>query len=727
MSTIHDASAAWASKARHARVLPSFMRPFVGRPIQTQVGVVKAGDLWAWDRSDLPGPGLAAEIRDVVVKRRRPSFEEIWRSPIQVRLPDDWRRALTDLERLRLVRLVETDDAIARFPAMSLREFRDGLHLSAADTLGILAKIEALYWVSVPAQAASPARQSLADVLVDQGFADEMASCLSAAWVAQLAGDDLRFPYLAGQTLPSWLEPQLRSRHLTSLAHDLCTRLLEAHRASWAVELMDIARHALERADKRRPGSEAAKARWISIFVAKYGTGSGQTLQEVGDANSLTRERVRQICDAILSSITAQPVKMPALERVLAAAGRIMPLPMEEATTQLRRLLGEGAGLGAAMHFAEAAGVASTIQHAEAKARTNEGYTPVRMLESIAKPSKWMNAALSFARKDCTFIGCSNFIRIAGHLALTEGVAQELETLKALFEGAPGYRVLDAESGWFTLADSDKSAAATRMRKLMSVAGASADLDTVAAALMTDDRWFVREGGYAMAVPPLHVLAELFAGWDWLTANAHNIYTAKTAIDPGRALSTTERGVVDVIRRLDGAATRADIDLHVMKELGFSKAAVSFTLASSPAIAKLEKSIYTIRGLPVPTSGLAAARGRRARESMAASGSALPLSEVLDLSVPHRTLVTQSGSTVAAYLRVVYLPHYLRGLVAGTFEHAGGTLPSIQVKANQQIRRLAAAAAQIGIAPGARFEIEFDVPNRRYEIAGPSTKAPKSE
>lgn len=45
----------------------------------------------------------------------------------------------------------------------------------------------------------------------------------------------------------------------------------------------------------------------------------------------------------------------------------------------------------------------------------------------------------------------------------------------------------------------------------------------------------------------------------------------------------------------------------------------------------------------------------------------------------------------------------------------------VQVEANQQIRRLAAAAEQIGIAPRSRFEIELDVPNRRYEIARPST------
>ncbi|CAN7782544.1 hypothetical protein LJR175_008225 [Variovorax sp. LjRoot175] len=606
--------------------------------METQVGVVKARELWAWDRSDLPGPALASEIRAIVVKRRRPTFDELWRTPIQVRLPEDWRRALPDSERLRLARLVETADAVASFPAMTLRDLKDGLALSVADTLGVLAKIEALYWISVPTQSStSPASQGHADVPVGQEFLDQVRSCLSATWVAELQSDDLRFPHIEGRPLPSWLDPQLGTSRLTSLAHGLCERLIAAHRATWAVELADVALHAIERADKRRPGSEEAKTRWINIFLARYGNGNGQTLQEVGDAHSLTRERVRQICDAILSSITAQSVKMPALERVLAAAGRIMPLSMEEASAQLRRLLGEGPGLGAAMHFAEAVGVASTVQHAELKARTNEGYKLVPMIESIAAPSTWMTAALSFARKDCTFVGCSNFLRIAGYLALNQGIAQDLDTLRTLFEGAPGYRVLDAESGWFTLADSETSAAATRMRKLMSVAGGSAELDTVAAALMTDDRWFYREGGNAMAVPPLHVLSELFGGWEWLNANAHNKYVAKAPIDAESVLSATELGAVKVIERHGGAATRAEIASHLIEALGFSNVAVSATLAMSPALAKLEKSIYSIRGVPVPANGLTQARGRRARERVGLSGSDRPTDQKLDEAAEPRS------------------------------------------------------------------------------------------
>ena len=43
-------------------------------------------------------------------------------------------------------------------------------------------------------------------------------------------------------------------------------------------------------------------------------------------------------------------------------------------------------------------------------------------------------------------------------------------------------------------------------------------------------------------------------------------------------------------------------------------------------------------------------------------------------------------------------------------------LPDISVKANNQIRRLAKVAEALGIGPGERFEIVFDVPAGTYAI-----------
>ena len=285
-----------------------------------------------------------------------------------------------------------------------------------------------------------------------------------------------------------------------------------------------------------------------------------------------------------------------------------------------------------------------------------------------------------------------------------------------------GYALdVDADSGWFTLADSESSAAASRVRKLMSVVVGSVDIDTVASALMTDDKWFYREGGRALAVPPLHVLTELFAGWNWLTANGHNRYTAKTKIDAKVVLSKTELGAIEALEMHGGVATRAEVAAHLMGNLGVSNMAVSQVTATSSALCKLDHAIYGIRGRALPAEALTEARKRRVAEQLANLPTAVFATQDIDLSTPVRTMVTQSASTVSVNRRVVYLPSYLSGKVVGVFKHKDHVLPDISVKANNQIRRLAKAAEALGIRPGERFEIVFDVPGGTYVIpnAGP--------
>lgn len=705
---------------RHAKVLPSFAVSFVVRPLDCGLGSIDARELLAWLRPGLPSSGTASDLRAQFVKRRRASFDAIWNSSVNVKIVENWRRATNDEERLRLLPLLRDEAAINAFPQLTLRTVKEALRMPVADTLGVLAKLEALYWIPTPwRRAPSTDVQALAEVSTNAGFVERMQVCLASAWIDALEPDDLRFPGIDGQKLAVWISAQLERPVLSGPVHDLCVRLLAADKASWADELADLVIYGIEHADPR-PGSDVAKLRWIGIFLARYGGPRGLELQTVGDRFGITRERVRQICDAILVSLRAQPVKMPALERLLNAATRVMPLSMEEANAQLARFLGDGCGLQAAMQFAEVMGLPSPVRQASPLARTLGGYKPVSIVEAASAPATWVTDALVHARRDCTFVGCTNFIRIAGLLALEQGVAQDLETLQAVFSKAPGFRMLNAESGWFTLADSESSAAASRMRKLMSVMEGSVDIDTVASALMTDDKWFYREGGRALAVPPLHVLAELFSGWGWLTANSHNKYTVKTRLDAKAVLSKTELGAIEALEMHGGVATRAELAAHLMGSLGVSNMAVSQVVATSCALCKLDHAIYGIRGRALAAEALVEARKRRMTEQLASLPAAEFATKDVDLSAPVRTMVTQSASTVAANLRVVYLPSYLSGKVAGVFEHKDRALPHISVKANNQIRRLAKVAQSLGIGPGERFEIIFDVPGRTYAIPAAS-------
>ncbi len=328
----------------------------------------------------------------------------------------------------------------------------------------------------------------------------------------------------------------------------------------------------------------------------------------------------------------------------------------------------------------------------------------------------WVNSALAYARRDCTFIGCSSFIRIAGVLALDHAVAVDGETLRTVFREAPGYRALDASATWFTLADSECSAAASRVRKLMAVAQGEVDLDTIASALMTDDRWLHRDGERGLGLPPLHVLGRVLAGWSWLAGNAHHRFTVRDPIEASSVLSPTEQCVLAAAETRDGVVTRAEIVDAVARETGASIMAVSLALAQSPTVVRIDNALYAIRGRALSAEGLRNARERRQRAPQRRPADLRQALDALKRRLPVRITLTQSASTVPVARRVVYLPKSLLAKLAGRFTDARGESADIDVKANGQILRLAAAAERSGIQPGHRFEVVFDFQARTFGV-----------
>ena len=89
----------------------------------------------------------------MIVARRRASFDVIWNSPISVRLTDDWHLAVSGTERSRLLALTRAKGFTDAFPSMTLRQVKDALRMPVAELLGLLARIEATYWLGQPVRA----------------------------------------------------------------------------------------------------------------------------------------------------------------------------------------------------------------------------------------------------------------------------------------------------------------------------------------------------------------------------------------------------------------------------------------------------------------------------------------------------------------------------------------------------------------------------------------------
>lgn len=707
-------------QTRHAQVLPAFAVAFMRRPLDSRYGPLSARELLAWPHPTLLSERAATLLRGDFVRRRRTNFDPVWNATVGVHLVPQWRDALDRTTRERVERFLLAGGA-QLLTRGSFRDIKHGLALPIAECLRILSRLEALYWVSGALPQGRRATRTLlspegqAAVPLEPAFVARLQSALTAPWVTRLDSADLRFPFAAHGGFAAWVQALLHGETMPASAYRTCERLVAAAESTWRSELTDVVRHAIELASPG-PGGEEAKARWIAIFLARYGGRERLTLQAVGDRYGITRERVRQIGDAILAALKTQPMALPALDRLFAAAERVMPMSVDEADEQLRRFLGEGTGLAAALHFAEDVGVAAPISLRAHRARTNEGYRPVMIVDRAPDAATWVNAALAYARRDCTFVGCSSFIRIAGLLALDHAVAVDGEALRTVFREAPGYRALDASATWFTLADSELSAAATRVRKLMAVANGEVDLDTIASALMTDDRWLHRDGERGLGLPPLHVLGRLLAGWSWLAGNAHHRFTARAPIEASSVLSPTEQCVLAAAETRDGVVTRAEIVDAVAHETGASIMAVSLALAQSPTVVRIDNALYAIRGRALSAEGLRNARERRQRALQRRPAALTQALDALERRLPVRITLTQSASTVPVTRRVVYLPRSPVTKLAGRFTDARGESGDIDVKSNGQILRLAAAAERSGIQPGQRFEVAFDMHGRTFEV-----------
>ncbi len=675
-------------------------------------GAIEGSELLAWPTT-LPSSIRAQEIRSRFVDGRRSKFDELWQHPIGVRLPVDWEDLTDSIERKRVMALLDSLNNQEKFETLTLREVKERLHLPVVDVLGLLARFEASYWTPVLSRSPASIQPSTSERGTTREITDDWRTsvkiALSSSWIAELDRYDMRFSCMDERPLAEWISEQIEKDRLPDSTIALCDELVTADKCDWRSELGALVGYALRHSD-RRPGSAKAHERWCAIFLSRFGGPVGRTLQEVGAEFGITRERVRQICDAVIQGLQSRPVQMPALDKVMGAAMRISPLVLEEADKQLCNLLGEGAGLVAAIAFSEALGRASLPRSALKATKTARYQDPVLILRTNEIEAQWVRKAISFAREECRAVGCTNHMRVAGYLCFQEGVSIDAEELLALFNGLPGYRLLDEQGGWFTISGGIKSAIANRLRKLLAVATQSVGIDEFLSAVVTDDRMFY-ELGRGVCAPPVHVLSALVAEWSWLHADGHNKYRLKEALAPEKVLSALEQTALAVLDEHDGVATRTDLAKVVVGQRGYSEVALSSALATSPIFCKVEHSIYRIGGRPLSINGLAEARKRRFTET-----NAIEPVVISDPTKPIRISLRQSGSLLSASRRVVYLPSAYQHVLNGDFSHARGLWPKITIRPRLQITGLSGVAETQGVKPKEAFDVVFDLSNATYDL-----------
>ena len=301
-----------------------------------------------------------------------------------------------------------------------------------------------------------------------------------------------------------------------------------------------------------------------------------RTLESVGQAHKITRERVRQICTRIERVQNSRPF-LPILERALKIAAAAAPATAEELENELvRRRVARGR-----FHL-------ETV-FTTARAFGRNPRFRIEMLDGhrVAVPS---------ANKDLLkqiYEMATSLVRRWG-VATVEDLAAATKTassvVRKLLPFLPRFRWLDGSSGWFWIADLPRNALLTPVRKILAV---SPVIDI--GELRTGVGRPHRRRGFA---PPRRVLLELCRQLPWCRVNGNRV-TAAQPLDPVEILSDSERTIFRVMKEHGPVMPKSRFE-ELCLAAGINWHSFWIYLTYCPIITRYAPSVYGLRGADIP-------------------------------------------------------------------------------------------------------------------------------
>ncbi len=380
----------------------------------------------------------------------------------------------------------------------------------------------------------------------------------------------------------STCDPSTASR-LVSAIQLLRLRLAELMRMKLETELRSLAAAHL-------------KDRDLEIVLALWGW-SGElprTLQSVGDAFGLTRERVRQIASTFEKVYSRRKAFLPSLEKVLRFIARRVPVIADDVEKQLQ---------GCSMTLSQFR-VESIIECAKRFGQP----VPFVLDESggarvvtEAKRTGLARLIAIHARRAVSKYGLANAVDLKEELTDTIHSGIDLQFLSNVIRAIASCE--DLGKGWFWLKDLPRNHLLTIARKVLAVSP-RIHVSEMRAAIANDPRGM----GFA---PPKHVVlrfCESAADCDV----EDDIIIVRQKPDPMQVLSDTERVIVDVFRTHGPLLSRTALEEHCVSR-GVNRHTMGLYAGRLAIIARYGPSVYGLRGAVFSPDDLAQASVRRER------------------------------------------------------------------------------------------------------------------
>lgn len=342
-------------------------------------------------------------------------------------------------------------------------------------------------------------------------------------------------------------------------------------------------------AERAEPGRTAGIAVRHWGWDGRGGATLGATGREFG---GITRERVRQLCERLVTRIRAGAeldetcaVRAPALERALLVAAGVAPTTARD----LARLLADERVSARPFDPAGLLTAADVLGH-EAPFLLDT-VKDVRVVlpnppDPTADSADVIATILDTARAIVRRAGAARVSDVTGRVAAGLAVWVDDGLVTALVTEAKDFVWLERRTGWFFLPSVAKNAVVSRVVKILSVAG-DVGLDELHAGIRRDER--MKE-----FVMPEYILAELCERIPGLSVAGGRVRAVKS-ISPEEVLETTELTLVRVLTRNGGTMERRELE-RLCVAAGIKPSSFNNRIAYSPIIAERGYGRYAIRG-----------------------------------------------------------------------------------------------------------------------------------
>lgn len=394
---------------------------------------------------------------------------------------------------------------------------------------------------------------------------------------------------------------QARAVHGTPISINNET-LIEAIRA-----VGDIA--ASGRDGFRRVSLSAKGQRNAAIFAQRYGDlgSEASTLEAIGIAHGITRQRTQQIAEKMTESAGALAYQIPVVDLLRAHLGDLLPAPLRELTAQLKSLLGDGLEIADANRFCiEILGVRLFAVTERKTGPHYDRFEPLAVsTDSSEEDGAWAKEVHAHALDMIRAAGAAHLGTVIGQ-ALLAGVRFDATRVVGALKSNKGFDWLSERDGWFWFGEGipARNPLLKMTREVLTASSGRVDIDEILGGMTTVQSSWSRnkeDPRLALAIgPPIHVVRALLDQVPWVARIQYNDYFLCEDAEPA-ALSEGEKLLFAMLNETGGIASRSMLQSRLVGTGGkMPSVTLSFVLETSPIFRQVTRGVVGVRGREYP-------------------------------------------------------------------------------------------------------------------------------